>query len=178
MIMKKFLILLISPCLIFGQIKITGKKVLEENLNKTDPCKVLHKGVPFTGYGLVILDNGQFESYIQYKDGCAQEWASWYKNGNQKSLEKGWCCSELGFWSTWYPDGTLAEEGSGDISRTWYKNGQLKSESSGGMGWTDYIKSWYSNGQMASFEKCEWVDDDEVCNTECWDKNGNKISCE
>jgi len=65
--MKKLILLLIIPLFSFGQIQITGKKVLEENLNKTDPCKVLHKGVPFTGYGLVITDNGQFESYIEYR---------------------------------------------------------------------------------------------------------------
>ena len=95
----------------------------------------LYNGIPFTGIGYSVYENGNLSLLYKYQDGICDGLKLWYENGQIRQEIK------------------YKEDKVDGIYRRWYENGQLKEEENYKEGKKDGLsKQWDEKGSLVKEE--------------------------
>ena len=197
--MKKILFLLMMPILCFGQ-----NLMLFDSLIVSDEGIFTYNQKPFNGTVFansksgVLLYEKDFENgkeiknrnyYAAITDSIPHlKFETQVKDGKRNGLRRGWYHSgELKF------EGYFKNGWNNGSYKNWYENGNLEKESFFEMGVTvGSYKNWSNNGKLIKerfyqkisrtssklVKRVKYLETGEILSKECWDIEGNNISCD
>ena len=197
--MKKIFFLFMFPIFCFGQ-----KLILFDSLIVSDEGMFMYNLKPFNGTAFANNKSGALLYEKDFENGKEIKNRNYYayitdsiphlkfetqvKDGKRNGLRSGW-----------YHSGKLKFEGyfkngwNNGSYKNWYENGNLEKESFFEMGVkVGSYKNWSSNGKLIKerfyqklsrtssklVKRVKYLETGEIISKECWDVEGNNISCD